>query len=119
MDTTASDTRSTQLTPEALYAQFRRGDFQLAVGKPADAALTLAPVVAAVPDNAAVLELYARALLASAQLGRAERTLRTLVDLCPDDGWAQLALARSLERQGRHEEARPHRQVAHALGQTG
>ncbi|NHC43829.1 tetratricopeptide repeat protein [Motilibacter aurantiacus] len=104
-------------TPD-LYAEFRRGDFLLELGQPAEAARVLAPVVAAAPEHTGALELYARALFASAQLRRAEEALRTLVDRRPDDGWARIALARVLERQSRPADAAEHRRLAQALGQA-
>lgn len=104
------------MTPDELYAEFRRAELFLRAGQPAEAAAIVAPVCEHAADNTAALELYARALFASAQLGRAEEALRKLVDRCPDDAWARMALARSLERQSRPDEARVHRNVALALG---
>ena len=106
-----------RLSPDDLYAEFRRAELLFTSGRPDEAARVLAPVVEAAPDHAAALELHARALLGSAQLGRAEHALRTLVDQRPDDGWARIALARCLERQGRADAAGPHRRMAEALGQ--
>ena len=60
--------------------------------------------------------LLARAYFHSAQLGRAEATLRALLADHPDDGYATLLLARTLERGSRHEEARPVLRLAEALG---
>lgn len=99
------------------YAEFRRAQQFLDADRPADAAAILAPVVAAEPANTAALELYARALFASAQLERAQGALTALVERTPDDGWARLALARTLERLGRPAEAAPQRRMAAVLGQ--
>jgi predicted Zn-dependent protease len=104
---------------DELYLAFREAELFFRADQPTGAARRLEPLVAAHPGNAAVLELYARALFASAQLERAEEALRALTALRPDDGWAQLALARTLERQGRAEEAARHRHLARALGQDG
>ena len=60
--------------------------------------------------------LLARAYYGSAQLGRAEATLRELLDRHPDDGYLHLLLGRTLQRQARHAEARPHLSLAHVLG---
>lgn len=106
-------------TPDELYAEFRRAELYLKADQPIEAVRIIDPVVAAAPEHTAALELLARALLASAQLERAEGALRLLVARRPDDGWAQLALARSLERQGRRDEAAVHRRMALALGQDG
>ena len=96
------------------YDTFRQGELFLRAGQPTEAARLLAPVVAAEPDNDSALELYARALSASAQLSKAEDALRRLVERRPDDGWAWFALARTMERRG--SDATQQRRVAAALG---
>ena len=60
--------------------------------------------------------LLARAYFGSAQLGRAEATLRQLVDEAPTDGYAHLLLGRTLQRQGRHGDARRHLSLAALFG---
>jgi Flp pilus assembly protein TadD len=72
--------------------------------------------VDAEPANEAAVELLARAYFGSAQLGRAEEALVRLVDLAPANGWARRALARTLERRSRADEALPHHRMADALG---
>jgi len=86
------------------------------MGQPTEAARILTAVVEAEPTNEAALELLARAYFGSAQLHRAEETLARLVDLAPANGWARRALARTLERQSRPEDAAVHHRVADALG---
>jgi Flp pilus assembly protein TadD len=99
-----------------LHSEYLRGDLMLAVGQPTEAARILTAVVEAEPDNEAALELLARSYFGSAQLGRAEEALVRLVDLAPANGWARRALARTLERQSRADEAVPHHRMADALG---
>lgn len=60
--------------------------------------------------------LLARSYFGSAQLGRAEAVLRGLVDDAPDDGYVQLLLGRTLQRQSRHDDARHHLALAEVLG---
>ena len=60
--------------------------------------------------------LLARAYFHSAQLGRAEATLRVIVDETPTEGYAHLLLGRTLQRRGRHEEARRWLSLAEILG---
>ena len=60
--------------------------------------------------------MLARAYFGSAQLGRAETTLRRLVEEVPDDGYLHLLLGRTLQRQGRHDDARRHLALAEVLG---
>ena len=101
------------------YEAYRRAETFFAAGRPDVAADLLIPVLAAEPDNVAALELLARAYFGSAQLARAERTLRRLVELAPADAWARFALARALERRALADEAATHRRIAAALGLTG
>lgn len=105
------------MTPDQMHETYRRAELFLDSDQPTEAALLLAPLAAALPDDTAVLELHARALFSSAQLPRAELALRALVARRPDDGWAHLALARVLERQSRPDEAATTRRLAAALGQ--
>ncbi|MGY1659797.1 tetratricopeptide repeat protein [Geodermatophilus sp. SYSU D00705] len=99
-----------------LHSEFLRADLFLSMGQPIEAAKVLVPVVEAEPGNQAALELLARAYFGSAQLGRAEETLTRLVEAAPANGWARRALARTLERQSRGDEAVPHHRMADALG---
>jgi cytochrome c-type biogenesis protein CcmH/NrfG len=99
-----------------LHSEYLRADLFLAMAQPTEAARILTRVVAAEPANEAALELLARAYFGSAQLGRAEEALSRLVELAPANGWARRALARTLERQSRHEDAVPHHRMADALG---
>ena len=99
-----------------LHSDYLRADLFLAMGQPVEAARVLEPLVAAEPGNEAALELLARSYFGSAQLQRAEGTLRRLVELAPANGWARRALARTLERQSRHDDAVAHHRVADALG---
>lgn len=79
------------------------------------AATLLTEVVDEYPDQAGPRLLLARAYYHSAQLGRAEEQLRTLVDRDPVDDYAHLMLGRTLERQGRHDEAAPWLRMAAAF----
>jgi Flp pilus assembly protein TadD len=99
-----------------LHSEYLRADLFVAMGQPTEAARILVPVVEAEPANEAALELLARAYFGSAQLARAEETLRRLVELAPANGWARRALARTLERLSRGDEASRHHRVADALG---
>jgi Flp pilus assembly protein TadD len=99
-----------------LHSEYLRADLMLAVGRPDEAARILVPVVEAEPANEAALELLARSYFGSAQLARAEEALLRLVELAPSNGWARRALARTLERLSRPDEALPHHRMADALG---
>ena len=79
------------------------------------AARILDGLVAEVPEQVAPRLLLARAYYHSAQLLRAESELRVIVERDPVEHYARLMLGRTLERQGRHEEAGPHLRLASAL----
>jgi predicted Zn-dependent protease len=95
-----------------LHAEYERAGRLLDAGSPLDAARALAPVLAAEPDNASVRLLLARAYFHSAQLRRAEEQLRWLIARDPSDHYAQFVLGRTLERQGRRDQALPHLRMA-------
>jgi predicted Zn-dependent protease len=99
-----------------LHSEYLRADLFLAMGQPIEAAKVLEGVLEAEPDNQAALELLARSYFGSAQLNRAETSLARLVELAPANGWARRALARTLERQSRPDDAAVHHRVADALG---
>jgi Flp pilus assembly protein TadD len=99
-----------------LHSEYLRADLFLAMGQPIEAARILPAVLEAEPDNQAALELLARSYFASAQLHRAEEALTRLVALAPANGWARRALARTLERRSRADDAAVHHRIADALG---
>ncbi|MFB4311103.1 tetratricopeptide repeat protein [Actinomadura sp. GTD37] len=98
------------------YEEFERATLFFDAKDYAGAARLLAPIAAENPGNRSVVELLGRAYFHSAQLGRAEATLRGLVELDPCNGWAHEALARTLERRGRADEAAVFRKLAKAMG---
>ncbi|MEV1080206.1 tetratricopeptide repeat protein [Streptomyces sp. NPDC050211] len=81
----------------------------------AAAARVLVGLVEEVPEQTGPRLLLARAYYHSAQLRRAETELRTLVERDPVEHYARLMLGRTLQRQGRHEEAEQHMRLASAL----
>ena len=102
--------------PIDLHSEYQRARLFFNMDNPVEAAKVLERVLAAEPENQAALELLARSYFGSAQLGRAERALTRLVELAPANGWARRALARTLERQSRADDAAVHHRVADALG---
>ena len=81
----------------------------------AKAAQLLAEVAEEVPFQTDLSLLLARAYYHSAQLGKAEARLRVIVDRDPVEHYAHLLLGRTLERQGRPEEAAPWLRLAAAF----
>ncbi|MGI5507218.1 tetratricopeptide repeat protein [Lentzea sp. CA-135723] len=80
------------------------------------AAQLLAEVADEVPFQTDLRVLLARAYYHSAQLAKAEEQLRVIVDRDPVEHYAHLLLGRTLERQGRAEEAAPWLRLAAAFG---
>ncbi|WP_443059772.1 tetratricopeptide repeat protein [Streptomyces sp. NBC_00498] len=81
----------------------------------ANAARILDGLVEEVPEQTGPRLLLARSYYHSAQLRRAETELRTIVERDPVEHYARLMLGRTLERQGRGDEAAPHLRMASAL----
>ncbi|WP_046776687.1 tetratricopeptide repeat protein [Streptomyces yangpuensis] len=81
----------------------------------ATAARILEPLAGEVPEQLAPRLLLARAYYHSAQLSRAERELRSVLERWPVEDYARLMLGRTLERLGRSDEARPHLRMAAAM----
>ncbi|CAM5386738.1 MULTISPECIES: tetratricopeptide repeat protein [Streptomyces] len=81
----------------------------------AGAARVLSKLVEEVPEQTGPRLLLARAYYHSAQLRRAETELRVIVERDPVEHYARLMLGRTLQRQGRDEEAEPHMRLASAL----
>ncbi|MFI1395795.1 tetratricopeptide repeat protein [Streptomyces sp. NPDC020681] len=79
------------------------------------AARILRGLVDEVPEQVAPRLLLARAYYHSAQLRRAETELLAVLELSPVEHYARLMLGRTLERQGRPEDAAPHLRMAEAM----
>ncbi|MDL5158743.1 tetratricopeptide repeat protein [Actinomycetospora termitidis] len=97
-------------------SRWDRATFHAELGRWIEAARELEPLVAEEPEASAPRTLLARAYFHSAQLHRAEEQARRLVADRPDDGYAQLLLGRTLQRQSRHDEAAGPMRLASALG---
>lgn len=82
----------------------------------ADAVPLFAQLAQADPDNQDVRMYLARSYYHSAQLGRAEESLREIIERWPTDAYAHLVLARTLQRAGRAEEGRQYLLIAEAMG---
>ena len=67
----------------------------------------LTEILAGSPRELTVRLLLARCYYHTAQLNRAEEQLRAIIDQDPGEHYAYLMIGRTLERRGRHDEARP------------
>ena len=79
------------------------------------AARLLVTIVEQAPEQTAPRLLLARAYYHTAQLRRAEEQLREVIARDPVEHYAYLMLGRTLQRQGRHEEAKPWLRMAAAF----
>ncbi|RZT86809.1 tetratricopeptide repeat protein [Pseudonocardia sediminis] len=98
-----------------LTDRYDRATFLFAAGDHIEASRALADLVADEPASSSLRLLLARAYYHSAQLGRAEQELRTLVEQNPVDVYARLLLGRTLQRQSRHDDAAAHLRLAEAM----
>lgn len=101
---------------ETAADKWERAQLLFEVRDYAKAARLLAEVVEEVPFQTDLCLLLARAYYHSAQLAKAEAQLRVIVDRDPVEHYAHLLLGRTLERQGRPEEAAPWLRLAAAFG---
>ena len=85
-------------------------------GRPVEAAQIAASLEQREHLPEAFAEVLARAYFASAQLSKAERVLRRLVEQAPANGWAHRALARTLERRNAGAEAVRYHRLADGFG---
>ena len=98
-------------------ARERFGAGEYAAAAPLFASLVDRSVLEPPLHGTTELRLYlARSYYHSAQLARAEEILRAMLVDNPDDHYALLMLGRTLQRQSRHDEARPHLAMAKLLG---
>nr|BAQ21968.1 hypothetical protein [Streptomyces versipellis] len=116
MDTTYETTHDSAYYGHGTAAErWERAQLFFAAKEYAAAARVLVGLVEEVPEQTGPRLLLARAYYHSAQLQRAESELRVIVERDPVEHYARLMLGRTLERQGRHEEAGPHLRLASAL----
>jgi Flp pilus assembly protein TadD len=94
------------------YDWYRRGTELLGQGHPAAAAELLAWAVEYEPTAHSVREAYARALFDAARHDEAAREFAVLVELAPDDDYAQFGLGLSLWRLRRFRVAADHLAMA-------
>ena len=96
---------SMQYVEEAVAEKWRRAGMFFEAKDYAEAARILEPVVAEVPEQLDARMLLARSYYHSAQLWRAEEQLRAVIERDPVEHYAHLMLGRTLQRQGRKDEA--------------
>ena len=94
-----------QYVEELVSEKWRRAGMFFEAKDYAEAARILEQVVSEVPGQLDARMLLARSYYHSAQLRRAEEQLRAVVERHPVEHYAHLMLGRTLQRQGRDDEA--------------
>ncbi|MCQ4081444.1 tetratricopeptide repeat protein [Streptomyces sp. RB6PN25] len=102
-------------SPETNLIDYRAAERLLAARDPRGAVKLLDSVIAVHPENTAARLLRARAFFAAAQLRPAELEFQIVLEREPDNAFAHFALARTLQRASRNDEARRHFRLAAAL----
>lgn len=100
---------------DSLRLQFGMAEMHFEGRRYREAVELLEVIIEEVPGNASVRTLLARAYFHAAMLQRAEQEARELIARSPVDAYAHIILARSLQRQSRHDEALGYLRVAAAL----
>ena len=89
------------------YDLFQQGRRHLRSGMAAQATVALEKAKRLEPEKASIREALGIAYFRITRWCEAEAEFRKLVELSPVDGYAHYALARALQKQGRHDEAAP------------
>jgi Flp pilus assembly protein TadD len=100
---------------EGAYALLQRGLALARSRHHAQAAIVLERAARAEPGKGSILEPLGRAYQHSGQFERARETFEALLEVDPSSHWAHFALATSLRKLGRVDEARTHLRLAIAL----
>ena len=101
------------------YDLFQQGRQHLRAGMPAQATVALEKAKKREPERASIREALGIAYFRIRRWPEAEVEFRKLVELSPADHYANLALARTLDKLGRSGEAARYHALARALGPTG
>ncbi|CAM2909935.1 MULTISPECIES: tetratricopeptide repeat protein [Streptomyces] len=102
-------------SPETSLIQFRAAERLLEARDPRGAVHLLDSVIEEHPDHRGARLLRARAYFLVARLQSAEQEFQWVLEREPDNAFAHFALARTLQRASRDDEARAHFKLAAAL----
>jgi len=97
------------------YDLFQQGRKHLRDGLPAQATVALEKAKLREPEKASIREALGIAYFRIRRWPEAEAEFRKLVELSPADHYANLALARTLDKLGRRDEAVRYHAIARAL----
>jgi Flp pilus assembly protein TadD len=97
------------------YDLFQQGRTHLRKGRAAQATVALEKAKKREPHKASIREALGIAYFRIQRYDEAEREFRAMLELSPTDDYAHYALARSLEKLGREQEANGHYKLASSL----
>jgi Flp pilus assembly protein TadD len=97
------------------YDLYQLGKSHLRAGMAAQATVALEKAKRLEPEKASIREALGIAYFRITRWTEAEAEFRKLLELAPADDYAHFALGRSLQKQGRHEEAAPLLALARCL----
>ena len=97
------------------YGLFQQGRDHLRGGRPSQAAVALEKAKRWEPEKASIREALGIAYFRVRRWEQAEVEFRKLVELAPVDPFAHRALARTLDRLGRPDDAAQHHALARVL----
>lgn len=100
------------------YDLFQQGRDHLRAGRASQAAVALGKAKRREPEKASIREALGIAYFRVSRWSDAEAEFRKLVELSPVDPFAHRALARTLDRLGRPEDAAQHHALARILDPT-
>ena len=97
------------------YELYQRGKTDLKRGNAEEATVALEQAKQLEPDKASIREALGIAYFRIRRWKKAEAEFRKVLELSPADDYAHWALGRTLERQGRPDEASTHLKLARSL----
>jgi Flp pilus assembly protein TadD len=97
------------------YDLFQQGRAHLRKGMAAQATVSLEKAKRLEPDKASIREALGIAYFRIRRWAEAEAEFRAVLEISPADDYAHYALGRSLEKQGRAQEANRHYKLANSL----
>ena len=115
MESKRSDPGPDPSEPESAYDLLQRGQALLEARHHAQAAIVLERANRIEPGKGSILEPLGRAYHHSGQHERARETFERLLEVDPSSHWAHFAIAATLRKLGRTDEARTHLRLAIAL----
>ncbi|MEU1627135.1 tetratricopeptide repeat protein [Streptomyces sp. NPDC020096] len=102
-------------TPETNVIDYRAAEQLLAANDPRGAVKLLDALIAVHPESTSARLMRARAFFMAAQLRAAELEFQIVLEREPANAFAHFALARTLQRANRADEAKRHFRLAAAL----